>query len=97
MLLYKNLPDGQLNKVLITRLFLDGLAGVKFLLQGHFKDIIAIINAHFYFYSHLGVLRKKRAQITRRRVSCIYQKSLVSRYYLKGEKSFSALDPQDFS
>jgi hypothetical protein len=97
MLLYKNLPSSQLTKVFLTRLFLDGLAGIKFLMQGNFKDIIAILNAHFYFYSHLSVLRSKRSELTQRPVSCIYRKSLVSEYYLKGKKYFSALNPEKFS
>ncbi len=97
MLLYKNLPSDQLNKVLFTRLLLDGLAGVKFLFQGNFQDIIAIINAHFYFYGHLNSLKTKRSQLTQHSVSCVYSKSLVWEYYLKGEKHFSQLNPEKFS
>lgn len=97
MLLYKNLPENRINKVLFSRLFLDGLAGVKFLFQGNFRHIVAILNAHFYFYSNLNALRKKRSQLTQRSVSCVYQKSIVSEYYLKGKKFFSSLDPEKFS
>ncbi|MBE0649585.1 MAG: glycosyltransferase family 2 protein [Bacteroidales bacterium] len=97
MLLYKNLPSNQLNKVLLIRLLMDGLAGIKFLLQGSFGDIVAIIKAHFYFYGHLNTLRNKRSKLTQRNVSCIYQKSLVSEYYLKGKKYFSQLKPEEFS
>lgn len=97
MLLYKNLPSKRLSKVLLVRLFLDGAAGVKFLLQGQVKDVGAIINAHFYFYSHLNVLKEKRAQLKQQNVSGIYQKSLVSEYYLKGKKYFSDLEPEQFS
>ncbi len=97
MLLYKNLPSNRLSKVLFTRLILDGLAGVKFLLQGNFRDVTAIINAHFYFYSHLTVLKEKRALLKQQNVSYIYQKSLVSEYYLKGRKHFSDLEPEQFS
>lgn len=97
MLLYKNLPSDRLNKVLFMRLLLDGLAGVKFLFQGNFKDVIAIINAHFYFYGHLNVLRTKRSQLTQQRVSCVYSKNVVWEYYLKGKKNFSDLNTEKFS
>ena len=97
MLLYKNLPANRLSKVLFIRLFLDGIAGVKFLLQGNFKDVVAIMNAHFYFYSHLNQLKEKRAQLRQQNVSWIYQKSLVSEYYLHGRKRFSDLDLKKFS
>lgn len=97
MMLYKNLPSKQLKKVLFTRLVLDGLAGIKFLLGGHFQDVTAIIKAHFYFYSHLGALKEKRAQLKQQKISCIYQKSLVSEYYLNGKKHFSDLNQEKFS
>ena len=97
MLLYKNLPSNQLNKVLFSRLLLDGLAGLKFLFQGNFQDIIAIINAHFYFYSHLDALRAKRSQLKQHTVSCVYSKNLVWEYYLNGKKHFSRLNPEKFS
>ena len=61
MLLYKNLPQNRLWKVFAVRLLLDGLAGVRFLLQGHFWDVIAVIKAHFYFYGHLGMLKDRKS------------------------------------
>jgi GT2 family glycosyltransferase len=97
MLLYKNLPDDRLWKVLITRLFLDGLAGLKFLLEGHVKDMLAIIKAHFYFYGHLGSLRQKRIRLVQKQVSNIYRGSLVFAHYLKKVKNFNELDSRKFS
>ncbi len=97
MLLYKNLPDDRLWKVLVARLFLDGLAGLKFLLQGHFKDMMAIIRAHFYFYGHLKILKKKRAALRQNTVSGIYQGSLIIAFFIKKIKVFSSLLPEKFS
>jgi len=97
MLLYKNLPSDRLWKVLIIRLFLDGLAGIKFLLQGQVKDVVAIVKAHFYFYSHLKKLKQKRISLLQKPVSCIYKGSLVRAHFLKRVKLFSELDSQKFS
>ena len=96
-LLYKNLPQNRLWKVLITRLFLDGLAGMKFVLDGHWNDMIAVIRAHFYFYTHLREWRTKRKRLKQTAVSNVYQKSLVVQHFLKGKKYFSQLDVNDFS
>jgi GT2 family glycosyltransferase len=97
MLLYKNLPADRLWKTLIARLFLDGMAGLKFLVEGHFKDTLAVIKAHFYFYGHLGALRQKRSRLVQKQVSNIYRGSLVFSHYLKKIKSFNDLDSSKFS
>ncbi len=97
MLLYKNLPQNRLWKVLITRLFLDGLAGLKFVLDGHWNDMIAVIRAHFYFYSHLRILRSKRKNLKQIPVSKVYKRSLVAQHFFKRKKYFSQLDASDFS
>ncbi len=97
MLLYKNLPQNRLWKVFAVRLFLDGLAGIRFLMQGNFQDIIAIIKAHFYFYGHLGVLKQKRVRLEQKQVSDIYRGSLIFAHFFKGLKAFSTLNPKKFS
>ncbi len=97
MLLYKNLPQNRLWKVLIIRLLLDGLAGIRFLLQGHFLDIIAIVKAHFYLYGHLGVLKQKRARLKQKQVSEVYRGSLIFARFFKGIKTFSSLKAEKFS
>ena len=96
-LLYKNLPQNRLWKVLIIRLFLDGLAGLKFLLEGHGKDMLAVVRAHFYFYTHLNKLNIKRHQLTQQETSMIYQKSLVVEHFIRGRKKFHQFNPSDFS
>ncbi len=97
MLLYKNLPQSRLWQVFVVRLFLDGLAGMRFLLQGNFKDTKAIIKAHFYFYGHLGILKQKRAQLTQRKVSGIYYGSIILAHFFKRINQFSHLDKKKFS
>lgn len=45
---------------IIARLLLDGIAAIKFLLEGKPKHILAILKAHLSFYSHLPRLLEKR-------------------------------------
>ncbi|MBN2614965.1 MAG: glycosyltransferase family 2 protein [Bacteroidales bacterium] len=97
MLLYKNLPSKRLFRVIALRLILDGVAGIKFLLEGHAKDMWAVVRAHFYFYRHLSDLRKKRAALSQNYISQIYQGSIVWAHFIKGIKKFSALKPEKFS
>ncbi len=58
--LAKNLPTWQLPIVLLLRLLLDGVAGLKFLFAGEPKQIGAILRAHFHFYAWLPKLLKAR-------------------------------------
>ncbi len=96
-LLFKNLPSGKIFPVFFARLFLDGIAGMKFLFQGHFKDVLAVTKAHFMFYFSIGKLYRKRRMIRHSQVSCIYGKSIVFEHYLKRKKYFRQLDKNNFS
>ena len=91
VLLYKNLPSNKLFSVLLIRLFLDGLAGFKFLLQGGFSDVAAVIRAHFYFYKNWSHIREKRKNTLRNNVSMIYQGNIAGEHYLLRKKKFSDL------
>lgn len=96
-LLYKNLPEGKLFSVFFVRLFLDGIAGFKFLFEGDFKDVVAVTKAHFAFYSSIGKLRKKRKMLNHSHVSGIYARSIVFDHYLGKKKTFKELDQDKFS
>jgi GT2 family glycosyltransferase len=85
-MLLKNLPKNKLIPILFMRLCLDGLAGIKFILEGNFNHCIAIIKAHFAFYGLISKNLKKRASIQN---SNYYQtKSIIYRYFIKGGKVF---------
>ncbi len=92
ILLYKNLPTRYLYKVLILRLFLDGLAGIKFLLQGGTSDFVAVIRAHLYFYQHFSTIRAKRKSTIRNNVSQIYNGNIAFDHYVLRKKKFSELN-----
>lgn len=91
VLLYKNLPAHSLFSVIVVRLFLDGLAGLKFLIQGGFPDFIAVIRAHIYFYRNLKHIRNKRKETIRNEVSNIYKGNIAVDHYLLRRKKFSDL------
>lgn len=96
-LLYKNLPSEILIKVFIIRLLLDGVAGFKFMLEGGFKDMYAVIRAHFYFYRNIGKLKAKRKKLKQQKVSHIYEGNIVVDHYLLRKKRFSQLKKELFS
>ena len=86
LMLVKNLPKEKLIPVLFIRLILDGIAGVHFIFQGKFSHCVAILKAHFAFYSLLSKNYKKRAIFqSNEYYSC---KSIVFNYYLNNGKVF---------
>ncbi len=87
------------------RLILDGVAGVKFMIEGKPKSVKAILKAHFYIYGHILHIFKKRKHYNilinkyrtgKYRKAGIYKKPLIFSYYLFGKKKFSELKEKDF-
>ncbi len=88
--LLKNLPLGTSIPLILARLILDGVAGLRFIVQGNFKHCLAIIHAHGSFYSQArNMYRKNNAP----KVSIKYYHipSIVWLHYVKGLKKFSLL------
>lgn len=96
-LLYKNLPQDQLFKVIFLRLIMDGVASLKFLFQAGIADFLAVMRAHLHFYRKLPQLRKKRSNIHPQTVTRVYQKNIVFEYFLLNKKRFTSLNSKDFS
>lgn len=96
-LLYKNLPKEKLFYTFFVRLIFDGIAAIKFLLEGGVMDFVAVIEAHLYFYRNHARLKEKRKALTQKQVSNIYRKNIVLQYHLGKKKKFTDLDPDDFS
>ncbi|MDY0077128.1 MAG: glycosyltransferase family 2 protein [Bacteroidales bacterium] len=96
-LLYKNLPQKQLFRVIFLRLILDGVASLKFLFEAGFADFFAVMRAHLHFYRKLPQLRKKRTNIHPHPVSRVYQKNIVFDHFVLKKKCFTSLNPKDFS
>lgn len=89
-LLCKNLPKSRLVPVLFVRMVLDGIAALKFLLSGQSQDFVAVFKAHMAFYGRLRTTLNKRTG-NFDSVSGIYQRSIVTDYFLRGIKKFSDL------
>jgi hypothetical protein len=85
-MLTKNLPKNKLFPIIFTRLILDGLAGIQFIMKGKFKHCFAIIKAHFYFYHLISVNLKKRNTV--QKTDYFHTKSIVYNYFIKKEKLF---------
>jgi len=96
ILLYKNLPSKLLFKVFFIRLFLDGIAALKFLAEGGFKDFWAVVRAHLSFYRTLNKTKAKRKLLKQNEVSQIYNGSVVLEHFLRGKKKFTELDEHKF-
>lgn len=89
-MLTKNLPEGQVFKVIFTRLLLDGIAGIQFLITGKKFHFFAIIKSHFSFYKHLPKLLKERKTLNQN--NNYYKKtSIVWSYFVDNKKTYKSL------
>jgi GT2 family glycosyltransferase len=94
-LLYKNLPDDRLKRILLIRKILDGIAALFFLIKGQLRSFTAVWKAHMEFYRQLATTKTKREALKKlygsRDVGMILNKSVVFEFYIKGNKTFSSL------
>lgn len=101
LMLLKNHPSKGLIPTVFKKLILDGIAGVKFLIEGRPMHTIAIIKAHFSFYANLSKYLKIRKELKVKfgdqKVSMIYQNLIIWDYFKKGNKKFSDLPQDKFS
>ncbi|PCH53754.1 MAG: dTDP-Rha--alpha-D-GlcNAc-pyrophosphate polyprenol alpha-3-L-rhamnosyltransferase, partial [Flavobacteriaceae bacterium] len=88
--LVKNLPQNKLVSILFLRLILDGIAGVKFLLELRPIHTLAIVKAHFSFYYYLPKTLKKRKQIQQEN-NYFSVNSIVWNYFISGKKTYKDL------
>ena len=66
----KNLPRRKAFPIIISRLLLDGIAGIRFILQRKFDHFLAILRAHLSFYRQFKKMYNKREK-----------KKFLSKYY----------------
>ncbi len=96
VLLLKNDSSARLSWLLPWRLCLDGLAGLQFLAKGEFKNVWAIVRAHFSFYAGIPKWYKKRQQnkllvSNHPNVEGIYHRSIIWDFYIRKHKNFTDL------
>jgi hypothetical protein len=95
ILLIKNEKGTKLLWLFPVRLVLDGVAGLRLLFTGKFKETFIIIKAHFHVYRETGKwLRRRRENKklhVRRNEEGIYGRSIVWDYFLLQRKKFTDL------
>jgi hypothetical protein len=95
ILLIKNEKASRIFWLFPFRLMLDGVAGIRLLLKGEFRQTATIIKAHFHFYRDLGKWlgrrREHRKLIVHRNEAGIYPRSIVWDYFLLRRKKFTDL------
>ena len=85
-MLTKNLPKEKLFKILLIRMVLDGIAGLRFLFKGKFTHLFAVLKAHFYYYHFINNNLNKRSEY---QVNNYFDReSIVVNYYLKKRHKF---------
>ncbi len=89
-MMFKNLPGKYLIPVLFARLSLDGISGIRFLLQGSPSLLWAVLKSHFMFYYWLPYLIKKRngSYLGYQR---LFKGSIVKAYFLDGKKTYKEI------
>ncbi len=87
--LLKN-ADQQVYLKLFVRLFLDGVAALRFLLRLQPKHFYAILRAHGSFYWHFFRLLKKRRE-SLKRFDYYNTKSIVWSYFVRNKQYFNCL------
>lgn len=81
---------GNLFFIILVRLFLDGVAGVKFLLDLKPNHTLSIVKSHLSFYKHLSKLLRYRKS-SGEKISYYQIKSIVFDYFINKKKDFKSL------
>ena len=94
-MLYKNLPDDELKKVMRVRFVLDYVAAFQMLIiDRSWSNFKAVLKARKAFYCWRHCFNKDRQEIARLRIKSPSERvnySILWQYYMKGKKLFSQL------
>lgn len=94
-LMLKNMKANALWWKLPLRMGLDWVALLSFLVNGSFKNAIAVLKAHLHFLLGFGKALKKRKQFSGAgfsvREGLIYPGSIIVAYFVKGQKNYKQL------
>ncbi len=93
IMLFKNLPFGQMIWKIPLRMFMDLATLFKMYVDGEFKASTGINKAHYQFFRYMGRWMKGRKAAQKLRsnpnATGIYGGSLVWNYFVKGKRKFS--------
>jgi GT2 family glycosyltransferase len=87
----KNVPKKWFLIVVFSRLMLDGIAGIKFLIELRPIHTFAILKAHVSFYKNLPLFLKKRRKLYKKQAYFLHI-SIVWQYFVLGRNKFKDLD-----
>ncbi|MBI9041195.1 glycosyltransferase family 2 protein [Lutibacter sp.] len=88
--LVKNLPKRKLLPILFVRMVLDGVAGIKFLMELRPVHTLAILRAHISFYYYFPKMFKKR-KLSIQNNTYFLVDSIVWQHFIKKVSTFKAL------
>ncbi len=92
MMMFKNMNGFTLVFKMLWRFVLDGVAAIHSVVKkGNFKDLIAILKAHFSFYASIPSLIKKRKQIPHSSSEHLTDTNILWQYFFRGKKKYSDL------
>jgi GT2 family glycosyltransferase len=87
LMMVKNVPDS-LFATMFIRLTLDGVAGIRYLLQGKPEHLWAVLKSHVYFYRYLFPTLARRGP----KGGKYYRiRSVVKSYYIDGKRFYRDL------
>ncbi|MDZ4752257.1 MAG: glycosyltransferase family 2 protein [Flavobacteriales bacterium] len=99
-MLLKNYRNGSVLIKLCRRMTLDGIAAFRFLTEGKMTYFLAVLRAHFTFYTKVPLmLRKRKAEAdlgTKVNLTGMYKRSIINQFFLKKNAIFSSLKESDF-
>lgn len=94
-MLYKNLPENELAKVMRVRFWLDGLAAMMFIMKFHWGDAKAVFRARREFGRlKSDFLDSRNENLEESSLTAIPERSdfsLLWRYHVKRCKTYSSL------
>ncbi|GAA3606225.1 glycosyltransferase family 2 protein [Flavivirga amylovorans] len=82
--------NGLLFPLILVRLILDGMAGIKFLLELKPMHTIAVVKAHLGFYNNLRRLLKQRKS-TKNKIKYYQKTSIVVDYFVNKKTNYKSL------
>lgn len=93
ILLYKNLPEERLARVMQWRFWLDALASLMFLLTGQWGSFLAVWKGRRAFRKMRADFRVDREKNLQAAVvpasEILFPKSILWQYYIKGKKTYT--------
>jgi GT2 family glycosyltransferase len=85
----KNVPKRYVFIVVLFRLLLDAVAGVKFVVELRPIHTWSIIKAHLSFYAHLPTMMRKRRKLSFKQTRYFHCFSIVWQHFILRKKKFS--------